>query len=64
MDKSDMRQENRAVAYSLVNLTSRGIAYVGTPCDRRNVHRFLAATSSFSGVRCSRVMPAAPAWPS
>lgn len=40
------------------------MAYVGTPCERRKVHRFLMAVASVSGVRRSRVMPAAPAWPS
>lgn len=40
------------------------MAYVGTPCDRRKVHRFLMADASVSGVSRSRVIPAAPAWPS
>lgn len=50
--------------YSFVTRTRRGIAYVGTPCERRKVHRFFIAAASVSGVRRSRVIPAAPAWPS
>lgn len=54
----------RVRTYSFVILTSLGMAYVGTPCDRRKVHRFLMADASVSGVSRSRVIPAAPAWPS
>lgn len=59
-----MEEEKRGRTYSFVIRTSRGMAYVGTPCERRKVHRFLMAVASVSGVRRSRVMPAAPAWPS